>query len=97
MAPPPSTFASRVDHAQPLLLIRSDMAHLLTPIEPVQLGTRGGPLQSTPSLAGHFKVTASNQQCMFTTTVLLTSELFKNVKCLWQIDTLPYTSEKQVT
>ncbi|TKS65175.1 hypothetical protein D9C73_028132 [Collichthys lucidus] len=33
-----------VDHAKPLLLIESDMAHLLTPIEPVQMGPPGDPI-----------------------------------------------------
>lgn len=93
-----------VDHAQPLLLIGSDMAHLLTPIEPVQLGPPGGPIAVHTKLGWSLQgptsvdqVPASNQQCLFTATVSPTSELFKNVERLWQIDTLPYTSEKQVT
>ncbi|XP_058508983.1 uncharacterized protein LOC131475122 [Solea solea] len=93
-----------VDRAQPLLLIGSDMAHLLTPIEPVQLGPPGGPIAVHTKLGWSLQgptsvdqVPASNQQCLFTATVSPTSELFKNVERLWQIDTLPYTSEKQVT
>ena len=93
-----------VDHAQPLLLIGSDMAHLLTPIEPVQLGPPGGPIAVHTKLGWSLQgptsvdqVPASNQQCLLTATVSPTSELFKNVERLWQIDTLPYTSEKHVT
>lgn len=44
-----------VDHAQPLLLIGSQMPYLLTPIKPVQLGPSGGP---TPGSVGHVKVSS---------------------------------------
>lgn len=93
-----------VDHAQPLLLIRSDMPHLLTPIEPVQQGPPGGPIAVHTKLGWSLQgptsidqVPASEQQCLFTATVSPICELFKNVERLWQIDTLPYTSERQVT
>ncbi|KAG7502741.1 hypothetical protein JOB18_025626 [Solea senegalensis] len=79
------------------------MAHLLTPIEPVQLGPPGGPIAVHTKLGWSLQgptsvdqVPASNQQCLFTATVSPTSELFKNVERFWQIDTLPYTSEKQM-
>lgn len=93
-----------VDRAQPLLLIGSDMPHLLTPIEPVQLGSSGGPIAVRTKLGWTLQgptsidqVTATQQQCLFTSTVVSTSELLKNVECLWQVGTLPYTSEKLVT
>ncbi|KAK0142848.1 hypothetical protein N1851_019212 [Merluccius polli] len=93
-----------VDYAQPLLLIGSDIPHLLTPIEPVELGPSGGPIAVHTKLGWSLQgptsikqVPASKQQCLFTATVSLTSELFKNVERLWQIDTLPYSSEMQVT
>ncbi len=93
-----------VDHAQPLLLIGSDMPHLLTPIKPVQLGPSGGPIAVHTKLGWSLQgpisidqVPATQQQCLFTSTIAPTSELFKNVERLWQVDTLPYTSEKQVT
>lgn len=93
-----------VDHAQPLLLIGSDMPCLLTPIEPVQLGSLGGPIAVHTKLGWSLQgptcidqVPTSTQQCLFKPTVSPMSELFKNVKRLWQIDTLPYMSEKQVT
>lgn len=93
-----------VDRAQPLLLIGSDMPHLLTPIEPVQSGPSGGPITVRTNLGWTLQgrtsidqVTATQQQCLFTSTVVSTSELLKNVERLWQVDTLPYTSEKLVT
>ncbi|KAL4007047.1 ATP-binding cassette, subfamily C (CFTR/MRP), member 12 [Sarotherodon galilaeus] len=93
-----------VDHVQPLLLIGSDMPHLLAPTEPVHLGPTGGPIAVHTklgwSLQGPISIDqtpATEQQCLFTATVVPTSELFRNVERLWQIDTLPYVSEKQVT
>ena len=80
------------------------MPHLLTPIEPVELGPSGGPIAVHTKLGWSLQgptsidqVPASKQQCLFTATVSPTSELFKNVERLWQIDTLPYSSEKQMT
>ncbi|XP_054623571.1 uncharacterized protein LOC129176971 [Dunckerocampus dactyliophorus] len=93
-----------VDQAQPLLLIGSDMAHLLTPIEPVRSGPSGGPIAVHTKLGWSLQgptsidqVPASEQQCLLTVTDSPTYELFKNVGRLWQIDTLPYANEKQVT
>lgn len=93
-----------VDHAQHLLLIGSDMPHLLTPIEPVQLGPSGGPTAVHTELGRSIQgstsidqVPATQQQCVFTSTVVSTSELLKNIERLRQVDTLPYTGEKQVT
>ncbi|KAI3376263.1 hypothetical protein L3Q82_016771 [Scortum barcoo] len=81
------------------------MPHLLTPIEPVQrTGPLGGPIAVHTKLGWSLQgptnidqVPASEQQCLFTVTDSPTCELFKNVERLWQIDTLPYTSQKQVT
>lgn len=93
-----------VDHAQPMLLIGSDMPPLLTPIEPVRLGSSGGPIAVHTKLGWSLQgptsidqVPATQQQCLFTSTMAPTSELLKNVERLWQVDTLSYTSEKQVT
>lgn len=93
-----------VEHAQPLLLIGSDLPHLLTPIEPVRTGPPGGPIAVHTQLGWSLQgptnidqVPASEQQCLFTVTDSPTCELFRNVERLWQIDTLPYTSKKQVT
>ncbi|TWW54954.1 hypothetical protein D4764_09G0000030 [Takifugu flavidus] len=92
-----------VEHAQPLLLIGSDLPHLLTPIEPVRTGPPGGPIAVHTQLGWSLQgptnidqVPASEQQCLFTVTDSPTCELFKNVERLWQIDTLPYTSKKQI-
>lgn len=92
-----------VDHAQPLPLIGSDMPHLLTPIEPVHFGPSRGPIavhtKLSWSLQGptSIEATSTQQQCLFTSTIAPISELFKNVERLWQMDTLPCISEKQVT
>lgn len=92
-----------VDRALPLLLIGSDMPHLLTPIKPVQLGPLGGPIAVHTKLGWSLQgptsidqVTAIQQQCLFMSTITPTFEFFKNVERLWQVD-MPYTNEKQVT
>ncbi|KAI3374589.1 hypothetical protein L3Q82_021164 [Scortum barcoo] len=83
------TNPSTTDHAQPLLLIGSDMPHLLTPIEPVQTGPLGGPIAVHTKLGWSLQgptnidqVPASEQQCLFTVTDSPTCELFKNVERL---------------
>ncbi|XP_073722462.1 uncharacterized protein [Misgurnus anguillicaudatus] len=91
-------------NVKPLLLIGSDHPHLVTPIEPVRLGPPGGPaairtrlgwtLQGPASLVRHL---AQPQQCLFTTVTPQMSELMKHVERLWQVDTVPFRSEKLVT
>jgi len=78
------------------------MPHLLTPIELVLLGPSGGPITVHTKLGWSLQgpssinqVPASKQKWLCT--VSPTSELFKNIERLWQSDTLPYTSEEQVT
>lgn len=79
------------------------MPHLLTPIEPVHMGTSKGPISFHTKLGWSLQgsdsneVPASEHQCLFTATTSPTSELYKNVERLWQIDKLPYVNEKQVT
>lgn len=90
--------------AQPLLLIGSDYPHLVTPVEPVRLGPPGGPaavrtrlgwtLQGPTSLLCH---QLSPQQCLFTKCNPLEAELLSHVEKLWQLDTLPYRSERLIT
>ncbi len=90
--------------AQPLLLIGSDQPHLITPIEPVRLGSPGGPaavrthlgwtLQGPASFMGR---PASSQQCLLTSFLPTQDELFKNVQRLWQIESVPYRDDKEVT
>ncbi|KAJ8403170.1 hypothetical protein AAFF_G00353870 [Aldrovandia affinis] len=89
---------------QPLLLIGSDCPHLVTPIEPVRLGPPGGPAAVKTrlgwTLQGPVKSLqqySHQQQCLFLATTSQAAELFKQVEKLWQLDTLPYRSERLVT
>ena len=92
-----------LDNVQPLLLIGSDYPHLITPVEPVRLGPPGGPaaiktrlgwtLQGPTKLLQH---RLSPQQCLFTALKSPAVELREHVEKLWQLDILPYTSEKEV-
>ncbi|KAK7890973.1 hypothetical protein WMY93_022936 [Mugilogobius chulae] len=93
---------SPIHRAQPLLLIGSDMPHLLTPTQPVRAGPSGGPIAICTrlgwSLQGPSEIMLSlNQSCLHIATESSYTELFKNVERLWHIDTLPYVSEKSVT
>jgi len=91
-------------NVKPLLLIGSDPPHLITPIGPVRLGPPGGPaaihtrlgwtLQGPASVVRHF---VQPQQCLLTTVVPQVSELMKHVESLWQVDTVPFRSEKLAT
>lgn len=94
-----------LNNVQPLLLIGSDQPHLITPIGPVRLGPPGGPaavhtrlgwaLQGPSRFMGRPDPT---QDCLFTASVSQQeSELLKHVQRLWQLDTVPYKSEKEVT
>lgn len=91
-------------NAQPLLLIGSDCPHLVTPIKPVRLGLPGGPAAVKTRLGWvlqgpipSLKHSAQPQQCLFLSTASPQSELHSQVERLWQLDTLPYRSEKLVT
>lgn len=91
-------------NAQPLLLIGSDCPHLVTPIEPVRLGPPGGPAAVKTrlgwTLQGPVKSIQQSshpQQCLFLAATSPAAELFNQVEKLWQLDTLPYRSEKLVT
>lgn len=93
-----------IDQAQPLLLIGSDMPHLLTPVQPVCTGSSHGPIAICTRLGwtlqgptGLSQTSVSTPQCLHITTTTQNTELFRNVERLWQIDTLPYTNEKSAT
>ncbi|KAJ8400032.1 hypothetical protein AAFF_G00400710 [Aldrovandia affinis] len=82
----------------------SDCPHLVTPIEPVRLGPPGGPAAVKTrlgwTLQGPVKSLqqySHQQQCLFLATTSQAAELFKQVEKLWQLDTLPYRSERLVT
>ncbi|XP_033637433.1 uncharacterized protein LOC117298338 [Asterias rubens] len=92
-----------INKACPLILIGSDYADLIHPIQPVRFGPRGAPLAVCTKLgwslqgpANLLQSQSEEQQCLFTTTLQPTTDLLKNVERLWQADILPY-SEKQVT
>lgn len=93
-----------MDRAQPLLLIGSDMPHLLTPVQPVCIGPANGTIAVCTRLGwtlqgpiGLSQPTLSISQCFHITTTIPNTELFKNVERLRQIDTLPYVNEKTAT
>ncbi|KAM9753665.1 uncharacterized protein ACNS7B_006885 [Menidia menidia] len=93
-----------IREVQPLLLIGSDNPHLITPMEPVRLGPPGGPaavhtrlgwtLQGPSKFLRH---RLTPKQCLFTSCNPLEAELFRHVERLWQMDTLPYQSERLIT
>ncbi|XP_057695896.1 uncharacterized protein LOC130918045 [Corythoichthys intestinalis] len=91
-------------NANPLVLIGSDHPHLITAIEPVRLGRPGGPAAIRTrlgwALQGPAKFVQQSlhpQQCLLTSVSPLDAELYKHVERLWQLDTLPFRSEKVVT
>ncbi len=92
-----------MDRVKPLLLIGSDMPHLLTPVQPICKGPVGGPIavhtQLGWSLQGPMspmQPSRGNQQCLHIMTVPTHDDLIHHVERLWQVDTLPYNT-KMVT
>ncbi|KAK7881979.1 hypothetical protein WMY93_028153 [Mugilogobius chulae] len=93
-----------VEHAQPLLLIGSDHPHLILPTEPVICGPPDGPA-AVKTLMGwtlqgpskFLKHSLPSAQCLLTSTFIPQDSLFAHVERLWQLDVLPYRSEKVVT
>ncbi len=93
-----------VNKAQPLVLIGSDYPHLITPVEPVRLGPPGGPAAVYTKLGWTLqgpsrllKPHLQPQECLFISCASPEAELFGQVERLWQLDTLPYQSEKVVS
>ncbi|XDV22967.1 hypothetical protein PO909_027706, partial [Leuciscus waleckii] len=93
-----------VESVQPLLLIGSDYPHLITPVEPVRLGPPNGPAAIKTRLGWtlqgptqEIKHHLHSQQCLFTATSGSYTDLFRQVEKLWQLDVLPYRSEKLIT
>ena len=87
--------------AQPLLLIGSDYPHLITPVEPVRLGPPGGPAAVKTRLGWTLQGPAqelrhgfTEQQCLFTSTLPSSVDLYSQVERLWQMDVLPWHNEK---
>lgn len=90
-----------INHARPLVLIGSDYADLITPLDPVVMVPPGGPLVVHTrlgwALQGPASMAHSQQLSMSYNLTCFKSELLRNVERLWQIDTLPYINEKTVT
>ncbi len=92
-----------VDDVKPLLLIGSDMPHLLTPVQPVRRGAEGGPVAISTKLGWvlqgpmcPIQPPKGLQQCLHIMTAPTRDELYQHVERLWQIDTIPY-NEKVIT
>lgn len=89
---------------RPVLLIGSDHPHLITPVEPVRLGPPGGPaavrtrlgwtLQGPGQGPRHCRL---EQQCLFTSIQSPPADIYSYVEKLWQMDVLPWRSEKAFT
>lgn len=87
---------------QPLVLIGADNTHLIIAKEPVRLSPSGGPaavhtelgwaLQGPDGLAPHQVATT----CYFTCCRPAPDDLYKHVERLWQLDVLPFKSERMV-
>ena len=93
-----------LSQVHPVLLIGSDYPHLITPIEPVRLGPPGGPAAVRTrlgwTLQGPTKLVQQQlqpQQCLHVSTFSPSAELLQHVEKLWQLDVLPYRSEKLVS
>lgn len=92
------------DRVSPLLLIGADQSHLITPTEPVRLGPPGGPVAIRTRLGWTLQGPARDlqqhprsQHCYLTSVNPEAADLMRNVEKLWQVDTLPFKSEKQAT
>lgn len=91
------------NNVQPLVLIGADNTHLIVGKEPVRLSSSGGPaavrtelgwvLQGPDGLAPHQALT----NCYFTCCRPAPDDLYKHVERLWQLDILPFRSERMVT
>ena len=92
-----------LNRVRPLLLIGSDYPHLITPMAPVRLGRPGGPAAVRTRLGWTLQGPVKNgqrqptvQQCLHIATISSSAEVLQNVEKLWQLDVLPYRSEKLV-
>ncbi|XP_050960574.1 uncharacterized protein LOC127161862 [Labeo rohita] len=94
----------KIERAQPLLLIRSDMPHLLVLVQPIRMGPPNAPIAVHTRLGwtlhapvGCSQTAPCDQQCLNISIDAQNAELLKNVECLWQTDTLPYINETTAT
>ncbi|XP_073718868.1 uncharacterized protein [Misgurnus anguillicaudatus] len=90
------------NRVQPMLLIGSDHPHLITPVCPVQMGPQGGPVAISTLLGwaiqgpiNFLQNPTREASCLHTAFLPSAQDLHQHVERLWQIDTLPYRSEKE--
>lgn len=93
-----------IDQPQPLLLIGFDHPHLILPTEPVRRGPPDGPAAVKTAMgwtlqgpSRYLKHSLPSAKCLFTFSHLPQTDIFTHVERLWQLDILPYRSEKEVT
>lgn len=89
---------------QPMLLIGSDHPHLITPVCPVLRGPQGSPVTVCTLLGWtiqgptNFLQTPSTEtSCLHAAFPSPAQDLHWHVEMLWQVDTLPFRSEKEAT
>ncbi|XP_029972685.1 uncharacterized protein LOC115406662 isoform X2 [Salarias fasciatus] len=89
---------------RPSLLLGSDQSHLITPIEPVRLGSPGGPAAVHTRLGWTLQGPVRSMgrpdnsvQCLFTSLPSQMDELYRHVERLWQMDAVPHRPEREVT
>ncbi|XP_033127646.1 uncharacterized protein LOC117125284 [Anneissia japonica] len=85
-----------INQAKPLILIGSDNAGLILPLEPVRLGPRGAPAAIRTALGWTIQgpshlLTYQQPQSTYFVNTKVNQDLLKNVKRLWEIDILPYS------
>ncbi len=92
------------EKAKPLVLVGADQTDIISPIEPVRLGPPGGPAAIRTKLGWTLQGPTSlleqrlePNQCLHISIPLSTTELFKNVERLWQVDVLPFQNERECT
>lgn len=89
---------------QPMLLIGSDHPHLITPVHPVRSGPPGGPIAVCTLLGwaiqgptSFLQNSSTEASCLHTAFLPPAHALHWHVERLWQLDTLPYRSEREAT
>lgn len=89
---------------RPMLLIGSDHAHLITPIRPVTRGPQGSPVAVCTLLGwamqgptNFLQAPSTETSCLHAVFASPTQDLHRHVELLWQVDTLPFRSEKEAT
>ncbi|XP_026094149.1 uncharacterized protein LOC113066497 [Carassius auratus] len=95
---------SHLESVRPVLLIGSDYPHLITAVEPIRLGPPGGPAAIKTRLGWalqgpvqHLQHEVTEQQCLLTSVAPPETDLLRQVERLWQMDVLPWQSEKMST